>query len=395
MSPREVRAYCPKHQSHVSRKNKILREVDAAQTSRTHASPICRPELRAFRTSSSLGSTKGPQDFVPNVGRFLHELAVLLCCPGAIMQDHARLEIQVPSDGFAQLSIFPHIATLSTLVANDTAQTIDTKSPTSTNTSPPKSPIKTLNRHENIYTLPNILTASRLLATPAVGYLILTEQHTLALALFFYAGVTDLLDGWIARKWHLQTVVGTVIDPLADKALMTVLTVCLALKGALPVWLATMILGRDVSLAIAAIFYRYASLPRPKTLARYWDFSLPSAEVRPTGISKANTFLQLLLIGATVALPVAGPAVDSLLAHSATMQDLGFESAQTLMMGAQWLVAGTTAWSGVSYLYTKDAVRILTPGASDAEKKRVVHKGRAILGASFVACLALALGLER
>ena len=55
-----------------------------------------------------------------------------------------------------------------------------------------------------------------------------------ALGLFIYAGVTDLVDGWIARKWGLQTVVGTVIDPMADKALMTVVTVTLAMKGALP-----------------------------------------------------------------------------------------------------------------------------------------------------------------
>lgn len=55
-----------------------------------------------------------------------------------------------------------------------------------------------------------------------------------ALALFVYAGVTDLIDGWMARKYNLQTVVGTVIDPMADKALMTVVTVCLALRGALP-----------------------------------------------------------------------------------------------------------------------------------------------------------------
>ena len=59
-------------------------------------------------------------------------------------------------------------------------------------------------------------------------------MHMSALGLFVYAGVTDLVDGWIARKWGLQTVVGTVIDPMADKALMTVVTVTLAIKGALP-----------------------------------------------------------------------------------------------------------------------------------------------------------------
>ncbi len=91
-----------------------------------------------------------------------------------------------------------------------------------------------LTPHENIYTVPNILTFSRLLAAPLIGYLVLHDHHAWAVGLFAYAGITDLVDGWIARKWKLQTVVGTVIDPMADKILMTVLTVCLAYKGALP-----------------------------------------------------------------------------------------------------------------------------------------------------------------
>jgi phosphatidylglycerophosphate synthase len=70
------------------------------------------------------------------------------------------------------------------------------------------------------------------------------------------------------------------------------------------VWLAGIILGRDVGLGIAAIYYRWISLPPPKTLSRYWDFSLPSAEVHPTNISKYNTALQLALIGATAAMPL-------------------------------------------------------------------------------------------
>ena len=75
-------------------------------------------------------------------------------------------------------------------------------------------------------------------------------------------------------------------------------------KPACPVWLAVIILGRDVGLAISAIYYRWISLPPPKTMARYWDFSLPSAEVKPTQISKVNTALQLLLVGSAIALPV-------------------------------------------------------------------------------------------
>jgi len=70
------------------------------------------------------------------------------------------------------------------------------------------------------------------------------------------------------------------------------------------VWLAAVILGRDAGLGIAAIYYRWISLPPPKTFLRYWDFSLPSAEVRPTTISKYNTFLQLALMGLTTMAPV-------------------------------------------------------------------------------------------
>lgn len=157
-----------------------------------------------------------------------------------------------------------------------------------------------------------------------VGYLIIQEQHLAALGLFVYAGITDLVDGWIARNWGLQTVVGTVIDPMADKMLMTIVTICLAVKAAIPgmflvqngnnealsglirsfgkstVSLAAVILGRDAILGLVAIYIRYISLPAPKTFVRYWDFSLPSAEVRPTGISKINTALQLALVGWTM-----------------------------------------------------------------------------------------------
>ncbi|EMR69856.1 putative phosphatidyl synthase protein [Eutypa lata UCREL1] len=154
--------------------------------------------------------------------------------------------------------------------------------------------------------------------------------------------ISDLLDGWIARRWKLQTVVGSIVDPMADKILMTVLTVSLATQGSLPVWLAVIILGRDVGLAIAAIYYRWISLPPPKTFMRYWDFSLPSAEVRPTTISKYNTFLQLGLMGATM--------VNPLVAFDASVG----------LAALQYTVAATTIWSGLSYVFSKDAVKILS-----------------------------------
>jgi len=163
---------------------------------------------------------------------------------------------------------------------------------------------------EKVWNVPNTLTFGRLFASPVIGYLILHDQHVAALSLFAVAGASDLVDGWIARRWDLQTVVGSVIDPMADKTLMTILTVCLAVKGILPVWIAGTILGRDVALAVSAIYFRWISLPPPKTMKRYWDFSLPSAEVHPTNISKLNTALQLALIGACVAHPIVGGSAD-------------------------------------------------------------------------------------
>ncbi|PHH84410.1 hypothetical protein CDD83_1974 [Cordyceps sp. RAO-2017] len=196
-------------------------------------------------------------------------------------------------------------------------------------------------QHEDIYNIPNFLTLTRLAAAPAIGYLVLHDAPAWALGFFAYAAVTDVLDGWVARRWNRKTVVGTVIDPMADKALITILTVCLAVKGVLPVWLAGIILGRDAGLGVAAIYYRWISLPPPKTLARYWNFSLPSAEVHPTAISKYNTFLQLILVGAATAAPLVDADISSAIAV------------------LQYIVATTTVWSGMSYIISKDAVKII------------------------------------
>ncbi|KAF2768709.1 hypothetical protein EJ03DRAFT_328014 [Teratosphaeria nubilosa] len=250
-----------------------------------------------------------------------------------------------------------------------------------------RSSLTNLSPRENIYTLPNFLTVTRLVAAPVCAYLLVHDHYNWALGLFAYAGITDLVDGWMARKWKLQTVAGSVMDPMADKALMIILTVTLAAKGALPLYLATLILGRDASLAAAAIYYRYASLPAPKTFTRYWDFSLPSAEVHPTTVSKYNTFLQLVLIGSTLGLPVvlAGGQSTAML-HSLGLQSLDLHQVMTYY---QWLVAATTAWSGLSYAFLKNAVTIL--GTNEELKAKQGARGRAIIGVSFGSVVAAAI----
>lgn len=136
---------------------------------------------------------------------------------------------------------------------------------------------------------------------------------------------------------------------MADKALMTISVVALALQGGgIPIWLAALILGRDVGLAVAAVYIRWISLPPPKTMGRYWDFSLPSAEVRPTGVSKVNTFLQLCLVGAGMVMPVLPAAVVE-----AWHLVVAFQA-------FQYVVAATTVWSGASYVFARDAFKILS-----------------------------------
>jgi cardiolipin synthase len=248
-------------------------------------------------------------------------------------------------------------------------------------------------RHENIYNIPNFLTLTRLIATPIVGYLIIHDQHLYAFSLFTYAAVSDLLDGWIARKWKLQTVVGSVVDPMADKFLMTTLVTCLAINGSLPMPLFALIVGRDASLAVSALYYRYASLPAPKTMARYWDFSLPSAEVHPTQISKFNTFLQLSLLGMLLCTNLLhDPFATSSVAggYLLSLQDaLGGEAGvKTMVQGMSAIVAGTTMYSGLEYTWSKKAVVIL--GGDEALKRKQGFRGRMIMASGFGSFIALA-----
>lgn len=134
---------------------------------------------------------------------------------------------------------------------------------------------------------------------------------------------------------------------------------------------------------MAAIYYRYASLPAPKTLLRYWDFSLPSAEVHPTTVSKYNTFLQLILIGSTLALPV----ITAGHYETGVLQSLGLNTDQlhSAMRYFQCLVAATTAWSGLSYAYLKNVVTIL--GSNEDLKAKQGSRGRGIIGITFGSCV--------
>ncbi|WVQ61959.1 uncharacterized protein L199_000092 [Kwoniella botswanensis] len=194
--------------------------------------------------------------------------------------------------------------------------------------------------HESPYTLPNALTLARIIACPFLGYTIVQGDFAWATGILFASGVSDWLDGWLARRYNSRSVLGSILDPAADKALMTTLVGTLAWSGLLPLPLAILIFGRDLGLSISAFYFRFISLPKPRTLKRYFDVSIPSAEVKPTQISKINTALQLLLMGLTTVSPLLGYSI------AGPLQAL------------QWTVAGTTIWSGFSYL-GRSGVKIL------------------------------------
>jgi len=134
--------------------------------------------------------------------------------------------------------------------------------------------------------LPNFITIARLLLTPAAIIMIADQHWRLAFAIFATAAISDALDGWLARAFHLQSELGAILDPIADKALIVSIYVTLAILGALPRWLVIIVVSRDVMIVGAVLIA--------------WGMSRP-VKARPHVTSKATTAAQLVLAGAVLA----------------------------------------------------------------------------------------------
>jgi cardiolipin synthase (CMP-forming) len=93
---------------------------------------------------------------------------------------------------------------------------------------------------------PNLITYARILATPVVGWALLNDRCVFGFWLMFVAGLTDAIDGWLARRFGWQSRLGAYLDPVADKFLLTTLYVAFAVAGLSPEWLAWLVVGRDV-----------------------------------------------------------------------------------------------------------------------------------------------------
>ena len=141
--------------------------------------------------------------------------------------------------------------------------------------------IKQLFNHENIdFNLPNLITLGRLLAVPITIWLILNNFVLAAFWLFVAAGVSDAIDGFIAKRWDQVTEIGKYLDPIADKSLLVSIYITLGIQGQLESWLVILVVFRDIMIVGAVILYQ--------TMVR-------GLEVAPLFISKVNTLAQIIV----------------------------------------------------------------------------------------------------
>jgi cardiolipin synthase len=164
--------------------------------------------------------------------------------------------------------------------------------------------------------LPNLITALRfLLVLPLTGLLV-NGQYASALVLFAMMGVSDAVDGFLAKRFHWQSRLGEYLDPLADKTMLVSAYLTLGWLGLLPGWLVAAVIVRDLVIVSGALAYHFVTR---------------RLEMRPTLISKVNTVAQIALAVAVIA--------DQFL----TMTNL-------IMEGLVLIVLATTLISGLHYV---------------------------------------------
>lgn len=143
--------------------------------------------------------------------------------------------------------------------------------------------------------LPNVITVIRILLVPIVVWLIINGAHAPAFILFLLAGISDGVDGFLARHYNWKTELGAYLDPVADKLLLVAIYVTLGFLGHMPAWLVIAVVSRDVLIVGAVILS--------------WMLDR-AVELRPSWVSKANTAGQIVLAGVVLAQLGVLPALD-------------------------------------------------------------------------------------
>ena len=134
--------------------------------------------------------------------------------------------------------------------------------------------------------IPNLITLGRVILAPFVVWLIISDRHVEAFVVFLIAGVSDGVDGFLAKRFGWQTELGSYLDPLADKLLLVSLFIALGIKGELPSWIVIAAVSRDILIVLGVLLA--GLLGRP-------------LRVKPYKISKLNTLAQITLVVVTLA----------------------------------------------------------------------------------------------
>ena len=173
--------------------------------------------------------------------------------------------------------------------------------------------------------IPNALCILRMLLVVPIAWLLNTGDYKLTLWVFAFAGFTDGLDGFLAKRCGWMSELGKILDPLADKILLVSVFITLAVLGIVPAWLAATAVLRDVTITAGAISYNAL-------------YGYPHG--KPTVISKINTLCQIMYLLLAVAAKAGEWEPDTAL----------------LILGA--LVFVTTVVSGIDYVvtYTRKAI---------------------------------------
>ena len=164
--------------------------------------------------------------------------------------------------------------------------------------------------------IPNLLTVGRLLAAPYILYLLWAGECRTALVWFSIASATDVVDGFLARRFHAGSKFGALLDPVADKVLLSGSFLTLGLKGVIPRWMMAIVLGRDL------LILAFASV----SIARETRRDFP-----PSVWGKASTAAQIAYVLFAVG-------------HEATITPLIVAT----ILG--WIAVPLTIWSGIDYL---------------------------------------------
>ena len=151
----------------------------------------------------------------------------------------------------------------------------------------------------SILTIPNLLTFLRMALIPVIASMLFYGHYKLALAFFVIAGVSDGIDGFLARRFQQESELGTIIDPIADKLLMTTAFIILSIPNVLPAmrhlpvpfWVTITVIGRDVLiLAVAAAI---------NVITGFRGF-------RPSWLGKLSTLVQVIAVGLILFAAITG-----------------------------------------------------------------------------------------